>query len=291
MQSSTLALMAATGELEPRPDHAVFADTQSEPEAVYRWLDWLERQLPFPVHRVTAGNLAKAALEVRHSKLNPGNVYLRSMIPLYVLDGTRKGMLHRRCTAEYKIRKIIAENRRLVGHKTLTRWRKSGSTEPLVEQWIGISTDEAHRQKPAPAPWIRNRYPLIERDYSRTQCEQWLFANHIWRVPRSACVFCPYHGNDEWRNLRDNHPADFARAVQWERDMREAAKQDNVTRGELFLHADRIPLDQVDLSIDKGRKSQMGNECDVRRLSGTALACTQGLAMSLGNENHEKPST
>lgn len=57
VQSSTMAMMAARGMLTPMPDCAIFADTQSEPAAVYRHLDWLEKQLPFPVHRVTAGSL------------------------------------------------------------------------------------------------------------------------------------------------------------------------------------------------------------------------------------------
>jgi hypothetical protein len=46
VQSSCLALMAARGEVTPMPDFAVFADTQAEPTNVYKWLDWLETQLP-----------------------------------------------------------------------------------------------------------------------------------------------------------------------------------------------------------------------------------------------------
>jgi hypothetical protein len=41
VQSSTLALMAAHGEITPMPVAAIFADTQAEPASVYRWLDWL----------------------------------------------------------------------------------------------------------------------------------------------------------------------------------------------------------------------------------------------------------
>lgn len=59
VQSSTLALMAAAGEVTPMPDGAIFADTQAEPASVYRWLDRLETMLPFPVHRVTAGSLSR----------------------------------------------------------------------------------------------------------------------------------------------------------------------------------------------------------------------------------------
>ena len=54
VQSTTMALMAAVGELQPMPDCAIFADTQDEPAAVYRHLAWLmSGVLPFPVHVVT----------------------------------------------------------------------------------------------------------------------------------------------------------------------------------------------------------------------------------------------
>jgi 3'-phosphoadenosine 5'-phosphosulfate sulfotransferase (PAPS reductase)/FAD synthetase len=39
VQSTTLALMAAHGEIEP-PHCAIFADTGWEPRAVYDHLDW-----------------------------------------------------------------------------------------------------------------------------------------------------------------------------------------------------------------------------------------------------------
>ncbi len=48
VQSSCVALMAANNEITPMPDAAIFADTQAEPSSVYEWLDWLEKQLPFP---------------------------------------------------------------------------------------------------------------------------------------------------------------------------------------------------------------------------------------------------
>ncbi len=41
VQSTTLALMAAHGEVGPMPDCAVFADTGWEPRAVYDHLAWL----------------------------------------------------------------------------------------------------------------------------------------------------------------------------------------------------------------------------------------------------------
>ena len=41
VQSTTLALMAAHGEITPMPERAIFADTQAEPAAVYEHLRWL----------------------------------------------------------------------------------------------------------------------------------------------------------------------------------------------------------------------------------------------------------
>ena len=59
VQSTTLALMAAHGEIGPIPDCAIFADTGWEPKAVYEHLAWLRsiNVLPVPVHIVSAGNL------------------------------------------------------------------------------------------------------------------------------------------------------------------------------------------------------------------------------------------
>ena len=43
VQSSTVALMAHLGELTPKPEFAVFADTHAEPANVYKHLEFLER--------------------------------------------------------------------------------------------------------------------------------------------------------------------------------------------------------------------------------------------------------
>jgi len=129
VQSSTMALMAAHGEITPMPDCAIFADTQSEPGEVYRHLDWLEKQLPFPVHRVAKGNLMSD--QVKWSESKDGTKYLRNIIPAFTKapDGT-VGMLLRKCTGDYKLAPIRRKVREL-------------SNGNHVIQWIGISLDEA----------------------------------------------------------------------------------------------------------------------------------------------------
>jgi hypothetical protein len=93
VQSSTLALMAAAGEITPMPEAAVFADTQREPKAVYEWLKWLETQLPFPVLRVTKGDLYANAVRLRTSK--DGNNYQGTLSQVTNFRGTP--FLHRSC--------------------------------------------------------------------------------------------------------------------------------------------------------------------------------------------------
>ncbi|WP_246680049.1 hypothetical protein [Mesorhizobium sp. B2-4-1] len=59
VQSTTLALMAAHGEIGPMLDCAIFADTGWEPQAVYDHLARLvsPKVLPFPVHIVSDDNI------------------------------------------------------------------------------------------------------------------------------------------------------------------------------------------------------------------------------------------
>jgi 3'-phosphoadenosine 5'-phosphosulfate sulfotransferase (PAPS reductase)/FAD synthetase len=115
VQSSTMALMAAAGEITPMPECAIFADTGREPSAVYRWLDWLEKQLPFPVLRVSYGDLGAMIGK------KPNGRYGYMPMPAFVrgADG-QEALLNRSCTRDFKIRPIRRKVRELVG---LTRRR------------------------------------------------------------------------------------------------------------------------------------------------------------------------
>lgn len=254
VQSSTLALMAACGEIQPMPAAAIFADTQAEPQSVYRWLDWLETQLPFPIHRVTQGNLAQESLRTPTSKRS-GKVYQKNMIPLFIKKHTGgKGILHRQCTRDYKITPVLREIRRLF----ISNARRP---DKKIVQWIGISTDEAHRMKPAQVSFVEHRYPLIEQGISRIDCLRWMERKGYPTPPRSACVFCPYHNDKEWLRLKAEEPAEFQKAVEWERQCQAASQRDEVIQGIPFLHASLMPLDQVQFNESR-QINLFGNECE-----------------------------
>src|SRR5262245_35543455 len=169
-----MALLAAHGELAPMPNCAIFADTGWEPKAVYAHLDWLcsGNVLPFPVHRVSAGNLRD---DVMRGVNTTGHDF--TAVPWYVLRRSgRAVMLRRQCTKEYKLGPIQRKVVELLGGKH----PKGGAT-----LWLGISTDEAARAKPSRVQYIVNRWPLIDARMSRQDCLRWLERHGYPKPPKS----------------------------------------------------------------------------------------------------------
>lgn len=257
VQSSAMALMCAKGELPYKVTCAIFADTQAEPASVYKWLDWLEKQLPFPVHRVTKGSLVDETLRVRISGKN-GLPYMKNYIPSFGVgeDGSH-GMMPRKCTTDFKIIPIMQAYRK---HANIRRGEKAHRVNSL----IGISLDEIRRMKPSLEPWAANVYPLVDARISRTGCLEWMKRNGYPTPPRSACVFCPYHSNAEWHRLKTDEPEEFQKAVEFERKLWDSAKGRGITSKE-YLHATRQPLDQVQFA-DPNQLDLFGkhwnNECE-----------------------------
>lgn len=246
VQSSTMSLMAACGEITPMPVAAIFADTQAEPASVYRWLDWLEKQLPFPVYRVTAGSL--------EGRLTSHGKGAKSGIPAFVLNpnGT-DGFLFRQCTHDFKIAPIRKRQKELL--------KVSGASKVIC--WVGISVDEASRMKPSTDRWCENQWPLIDVGMKRQDCINWMIKHGFPRPPRSACVFCPYHNDIEWRRLKNDEPMEFERSVSFEIAF-QASKKEQGLRGIPFLHSSRKPLSRVDFSTEeeRGQLSMFNNECE-----------------------------
>jgi hypothetical protein len=243
VQSSCLALMAAKGEIGPMPDAAIFADTQAEPASVYVWLDWLEKQLPFPVLRVTRGDLTEASLRVRTSK-KTGQNYVKHAIPAFISRaGHPNGIMQRACTLDFKIEVLEREMRKMAG----IRRHKKG-TPPTVTTWIGMSMDELQRVKAARKPWNQNRWPLLEKRMTRRDCLQWMKDAGYPEPPRSSCSYCPYHSNREWQRLKDDEPASFAQAVWYEKQLQKSMERVERIDGVPYLHPLRESLDTIDFT-------------------------------------------
>lgn len=266
VQSSCLALMAAKGEVGPMPDAAIFADTQAEPASVYEWLEWLENQLPFPVYRVTHGNLTSDSLTPRkrvkeNGEAKAGDSLMRRLIPVFgqMPNGEKTAAIGRKCTADYKIKPIMKKVRELAQIQR-------GQKDVTVTQWIGISWDEVQRMKESSVAWSQHRWPLIERRMLRSQCIQWMKDNGYPEPPRSACYYCPFHSDVEWRRLRDDEPESFSHAVKFDKEIRQAYKNhDKQMKMTIYLHNSCKPLSEIDFDNDEDKGQQTWDfmaECD-----------------------------
>jgi hypothetical protein len=254
VQSTTMALMAAHGEITPMPDCAIFADTGWEPKAVYDHLAWLTSPnvLPFPVHVVSAGNI-REDLTRRYARRSGAFV----TIPAFLLrKNGRTGMGRRQCTSHYKVEPIRKKIRVL-----LNKGPRDRIPAGAVEKWIGISLDEIIRATPAKVKFETNRFPLLEKRMTRRDCLAWLEQHDYPLPPKSACIGCPFHNDTAWRAIRDNSPAEWQEAVEVDRAIRKPVGN---LAAEQFLHPQRVPLDKVDLSTaeDHGQLNLFNNECE-----------------------------
>lgn len=251
--------LSAEGTL-PKVDYAIFADTGWEPKAVYDHLDRLEQEIAgpagIPILRVSSGNIRADALDPDHRFAS---------MPLHILnkDG-RAGMTRRQCTGEYKIKPIKKQVRELLGYPYPTRIPKG----VFVEQWVGISTDEFYRAKDADVKYMRNRHPLItDMNWSRGDCVRYLTSRGLADTPKSSCLGCPFHGNAQWRHIRDTSPEEWQDVVEFDTAIRKgnarATATGNQLLGQAFLHRSRVPLshapiDHVTASEWAARQQQLG---------------------------------
>jgi hypothetical protein len=94
---------------------------------------------------------------------------------------------------------------------------------------------------------------------TREHCQQWLARYPVpHQIVRSACVFCPYKSNAEWRILKARNPAGWARAVAIDEAIRNSDhKYAALHRGRAFVHRSMVPLAQADLREKDERVGQV----------------------------------
>lgn len=263
VQSTTLYLMAMEKQVQAI-DCAIFADTGEEPKAVYRHLEWLQSLNGPPILIGSAGSRLGDDLVYGTRAKGRGKRRFAS-IPAFVVnpDGTN-GQTKRQCSYEYKVR-VIEKDIRYKVLKLKPRQRLPKDT--IIHQYFGISLDEQSR---ATRIWERfhvtgecpfkPHFPLIDRMMTRANCIDWLTDRVPHQVPRSACVFCPFHTDNEWQQLKDRGGNDWERAIQIDCALRLPGTISNEGLvGALYLHSDRKPLVQVDFhSRPRSKELQLG---------------------------------
>jgi hypothetical protein len=238
VQSTALAILATTGRTDP-VDYAVYADHGWEPPEVHAQLDLLEREVlrpaGVPLYRIVTGDL-------RADCLAPGRGF--APIPLHIRtpSGVRS-MGTRQCSGQYKTRPLLRVARNLLGADSRYGPVSGGR---WAEMWLGISVDEAQRaERQRGRSYAVYRWPLLELGLSRQDCQE-INERAGFRAPRTACIGCPFKSDEEWRRLRDEHPEQWADAVEFD----EAIRGSSGLRGEAFLHRSLVPLRLVELDGD-----------------------------------------
>ena len=259
VQSTALALMIEKGEV-PMVDAAIFADVKGEPTAVYKHLNWLKTKLSYPVYQVTWRDLKQDILDAAEGK------HKAFTAPFFTKNPKtgKKRMLRRQCTFMYKINPVVQEVRRLLGLEKGQKRNKNTHVEMLM----GISKDEIFRVKANRMPYITNLYPLIDKEMTRNNCLEWMSKHNYPKPPRSACTFCPYHSNAEWKEIKKNKEewdevVAMDKAIRHQERHKDKFKNSEEILDELYLHRDGIPIDKVD--FDNKKEDQLDlfqNECE-----------------------------
>lgn len=238
VQSTAMLILACQGKIA-KPELAVFADTQDEPQYVYDHLQSMQLYSGshgIPLEVTTAGKLSD-------------EIY---RIPAFTENG---GLASRQCTSNFKITPIERHIRHHLGYKKGERIPKDSA----IAQ-IGISLDEAHRMKPSQTKWILRSWPLIDLHMNRHDCELVIKKSGMKIPQKSACVFCPYHDNTYWRMMKEKHPQDFQKAVESDEKLRQVGSFGGGMKMKAFVHRSLVPLKDIDFADHNGQL--FGEECE-----------------------------
>jgi len=222
-QSAAIAALIIQGKL-PRPDAIIMADTRRERSATWRYvagvLQPALQAIGLEIQIARASEYATVDLFDKHGKL---------LIPAYTTQNGEIGKTRAFCSNEWKLFVVM-------------RYLTAHGIRPC-ENWIGISTNEAHRMKDARVKWMSHVYPLCDLGISRQQCIEIAAKHGFPPAPKSTCYMCPNMSNATWREIRDDDPDDFQKAIDIEREARQRDPH-------IYLHKSGVTLDKAPLGVE-----------------------------------------
>ena len=231
VQTVAMVVLVLRG-LIARPDHIVIADTSREKSSTWDYLD----EIVQPALEAEGMRVEIAAHDLATVDLYAHNGDL--LLPVY----TETGKLPTFCSNEWKKRVV-------------QRWLRSRNVQQC-NVWVGFSTDEKTRWDAAnhDTGWYVRKFPLYEMGFSRADCLA-VIQDYGWPEPHaSACWMCPNMDDSEWYKMRRDYPADFAKAVELEAEIRE-------WDGDVYLHSSRQPLALVDLDPNGHSRKESRYQC------------------------------
>lgn len=258
VQSTALLLLSAEGKL-PKLDYAIFADTGWEVNAIYEHLDRLEKEVAEPAGIKIIRARAKG--NIRDDMLST-DISPNGAIPVNVVKPNGKTSLtSRQCTRHYKVRPVEREIRKLLGAKESATGRIPSVPRKNVDNipnlWIGISTDEFHRAKDSPQKYIKHVFPLMnDLNWSRDDCIEYITSKGFGNTVKSACVCCPFRGNNGYLDIKLNYPEEWDRLVEFDDRLRQEPKPSFVSKipSPVYMHRSAVPLRDAKLVKDEEKQ-------------------------------------
>lgn len=234
-QTVAMCLLIAK-EAIPKPDRIVIADTSRENPMTWEYLEEYTQPL-----------MKELGLEIEIASHDFATVDLYShqgtlLIPAF----TKTGKFSSYCSGEWK-RDVVERH-----------LKRSGMKKGIT--LLGLSYDEKPRWKRA-IEKERHGFtvacPLVDLMLTTDDCKT-VIERHGWPLPhRSSCYMCPHKTNAEWAHIRDNYPEEWNEAIDVDHEVR-----DHDDRGEIWLHKDRVPLSEADLTVvekpDQIRQCSLG---------------------------------
>ena len=268
VQSTALMIMAERGEITPKPDFAIFSDTQAELPETYEHIEKLKKMVSFPIHTITAGNIEEDFLKAVKMDDHRSLVGRTSTPPFHTKYNGGKGLLFRQCTRDYKIHPIQATIKNMLGYKKGQKMPKDVIQAVI---WMGISYDEIQRMKDARVHWIKHTFPLIDRKITRQQCLEYYDKLKLERPVKSSCYFCPYKSNAQWKHHKENQPELLKKLVAFDEKIRDGLNTKKsigrdgkpIKEAKIYVHGSCKPLKEVDFDkkSNQGKFSFM-DECE-----------------------------
>lgn len=244
VQSTAVYLMSSMGHKLSRADFAIFADPQAEHPKTYEMLKWLlhwqKQNNGIPIIVNDKRNLYK---DIINGYKNGSRV---ASIPAHTENN---GLVMRQCTSDYKIKPVIESSRKLHGLKPRQRMKST-------EMWLGISLDEIQRMKECTLHNINYFYPLIYHNMSRSDCMNFFKENNFPVPVKSSCVFCPFHSDKFWTDLKKEKGEAWDMAVTIDKAIRVNPKM----KEKQYLSRQCKPLDEAD--FQENQLDMFAEECE-----------------------------
>jgi hypothetical protein len=236
-QSAAITALIVQGRL-PKPDFVCIVDTERERPTTWQYLDAVIRPalatVGLEVHRIRNSEWGSNPEHGKNWMSHNENTVL---LPAFTSQTGQSGKLSGFCSSKWKV-------------ETRQRYVREKLGIPSREQrnWIGFSLDEARRAMRMmhgdEYKAGRIRLPLIHDVPLRRQQAIRIVEKMDWPTPpRSACWMCPNQRDDEWRDLKANHPEEFAAACALEKEVQAVDPH-------VWFHNSCKPLAEVDFTVE-----------------------------------------